>query len=93
MCVLLYSIFFADFLDNFGVTPAHFAAQQGHLECLQVHTHTHTHTDLLSLARPPQLMIDHNYSVSTPDKENQKPIDWADAMGQTLCVRYMYTPS
>ncbi|CAI8008220.1 Synphilin-1 [Geodia barretti] len=60
-----------EFLDNFGVTPAHFAAQQGHLECLQ-------------------LMIDYNYSVITPDKENQKPIDWADAMNQTLCVRYLF---
>ena len=34
-------------------------------------------------------MIDYNYSVVTPDKENQKPIDWADAMNQTLCVRYV----
>ena len=34
MCV--WMMFTAEFLDNFGVTPAHFAAQQGHLECLQV---------------------------------------------------------
>jgi len=25
-----------DVVDDSGVTPAHFAAQQGHLDCLQV---------------------------------------------------------
>ncbi|XP_064400908.1 uncharacterized protein LOC135347019 [Halichondria panicea] len=23
------------------------------------------------------------------DRENQKPVDWADAMGQNICVRYL----
>ncbi len=47
-------------------------------------THTHTHTHTLT-----QLLMDYGYSVVHTDRENQKPLDWADAMGQNICVRYL----
>ena len=40
-------------------------------------THTHTaHTT-------------HTHTHTHTDRENQKPVDWADAMGQNICVRYL----
>lgn len=36
-----------------------------------------------------QLLIDMNYSVTHADREGQKPLDWADHMNQTVCVRYL----
>ncbi len=51
------------------------------------HTHPHTHTH-----HPPthtQLLMDFGYSMVHTDRENQKPVDWADAMGQNICVRYL----
>ena len=42
----------AEILDDSGVTPAHFAAQRGHLDCLQVSGGfyvTYTHLNLLAL--------------------------------------------
>ena len=33
--------------------------------------------------------MDYGYSAVLPDQENQKPLDWADATGQILCVRYL----
>jgi len=33
--------------------------------------------------------MDHGYSVVLPDDKNQKPLNWADAKGQMLCVRYL----
>ncbi|XP_064400887.1 uncharacterized protein LOC135347007 isoform X1 [Halichondria panicea] len=59
-----------EILDESGVTPAHFAAQGGHLDYLQ-------------------LLMDFGYSMVHTDRENQKPVDWADAMGQNICVRYL----
>ena len=44
---------------------------------------------MLYISLLPQLLIDHGYSVVHPDRENQKPLDWADAMGQTLPVHYL----
>ncbi|XP_064400950.1 uncharacterized protein LOC135347048 isoform X4 [Halichondria panicea] len=36
-----------------------------------------------------QLLMDFGYSMVHTDRENQKPVDWADAMGQNICVRYL----
>ncbi len=33
--------------------------------------------------------MDFGYSMVHTDRENQKPVDWADAMGQNICVRYL----
>ena len=38
---------------------------------------------------PLQLLMDHGYSVVHADQDGQKPLDWADAMNQTVCVRYL----
>ena len=46
------------------------------------HTHTHTHTHT-------QLLLRHGYTVTSPDQENQKPLDWADAMNEIVCVHYL----
>lgn len=45
---------------------------------MRAHAHTHA-----------QLLIDLNYSVTQADQEGQKPLDWADHMNQTVCVRYL----
>ena len=37
---------------------------------------THTHTT-------------HTHTHTHTDRENQRPVDWADAMGQNICVRYL----
>ena len=47
------------------------------------HTHTHTHTTHT------QLLMDFGYSMVHTDRENKKPVDWADAMDQNICVRYL----
>eukprot|EP00731_Ephydatia_muelleri_P000789 Em0001g789a len=36
-----------------------------------------------------QLLMNYGYSVILPDREGQKPSDWADAMGQAICTRYL----
>ena len=51
------------------------------------HTHTHTHTTHTHTHT--QLLMDFGYSMVHTDRENQKPVDWADAMGQNICVRYL----
>ncbi|XP_064407576.1 uncharacterized protein LOC135352328 isoform X3 [Halichondria panicea] len=33
--------------------------------------------------------MDFGYSMVHTDRENQKPVDWADAMGQNICVLYL----
>lgn len=36
-----------------------------------------------------QLLMNYGYSAILPDREGQKPSDWADAMGQAICTRYL----
>lgn len=37
-----------------------------------------------------QLLMDRGYSIIHADKDNnQRPLDWADAMGQYICVRFL----
>ena len=92
-----------EILDELGVTPAHFAAQGGHLDCILVWNTSSIATTILTTmnnnlllfhclwwhSTQLQLLLDRGYSILHADKDSQRPLDWADAMGQYICVRFL----